>query len=278
MDKMRELKAEVRRRNAAAEREAFRQVAEQYMKLPLMIDCGEHCGLSEALTLSMNGLVVRRDGTPAPDRDAIAQLLEFRWSFPSLVWRTVGSRLASRPTRLYFANTLAIFHALQLLCDWAAMLARLAKDLDSSRYPNCVECLAECRKWLDNEGGCPHIDAAALAECLVRIHGLLLAEVAIADRTPRPRAVVLSGLGERARAELAETIRGTKRKPRPGKFRNTTDKSSHKDKNDVVTEMRRLRKTTRLSWPEIVSRMRRNSAYKSRMARISDKTWIRYAS
>ena len=41
---------------------------------------------------------------------------------------------------------------------------------------------------------------------------------------------------------------------------------------------RRLRKKTKLSWSEIVSRMRRNSAYKSRMARISDKTWIRYAS
>lgn len=278
MDKTRELKSEARRRNAAAEREAFRQVSEQYMRLPLMIDCGENCELSEALTRSMNDLVARRNGTPAPDKEAITQLLEFRWSFPSLVWQSVGSRLVSKPTRLYFANTLALFRALQLLCDWAAMLARLAKDMDSSRYPDCIECLSECRKWLDNEGGCPHIDAAALAECLVRLHGMLLAEAALADKEPRPKAVILGGIGERAQADLALTIRNARRKPKPGKRRGTTDKSALKDRNDVITEMRRLRKNTKLSWLEIVSRMRRNSAYKSRMARISDKTWIRYAS
>ena len=278
MDKMRELKSEVRRRNAAAEREAFRQVSEQYMRLPLMIDCGEHCELSESLTRSMNDLVARRDGTTSPNRESIAQLLEFQWSFPSLLWQSAGSRLVSKPTRLYFANTLAFFRALQLLCDWAEMLARLAKDLDSSRYPDCVECLAECRKWLDNEGGCPHIDAAALAECLVWLHELLRTEAALAVKTPRPKAVILSGFDERAQADLALTIRAAKRKPKPGKRRGATDKSALKDRNDVVTEMRRLRKKTKLPWPEIVSRMRKNSAYKSRMSRISDKTWIRYAS
>lgn len=278
MDKIRELKDEAKRRNETAEREAFRLIAEQYTRLPLMIDCGEHCELSEELTRSMNDLVARRDGTPVPHKKAIVQLLEFRWSFPSAIWQSVGSRLVCKPTRLYFANTLAFFHALQLLCDWAAMLARLAKDLDSPRYSDSVECLSECRKWLDNEGGCPHIDAAALAECLVWLHELLRTEAALADKTPRPKAVILSGFDERAQADLALTIRAAKRKPKPGKRRGATDKSALKDRNDVVTEMRRLRKKTKLPWPEIVSRMRKNSAYKSRMSRISDKTWIRYAS
>lgn len=279
MDKIRELKDEAKRRNETAEREAFRQIAEQYTRLPLMIDCGEHCELSEELTRSMNDLVARRDGTPVPHKKAIVQLLEFRWSFPSAIWQSVGSRLVCKPTRLYFANTLAFFHALQLLCDWAAMLARLAKDLDSPRYSDSVECLSECRKWLDNEGGCPHLDAAALAECLVRIHRLLLTESALADKPPRPRSVIISGLDERAQAELAQMIRTARRKPKKsttgkGKqtpfmkrqleiFRAYLDKHPVCASYSLITRARQCWNTHRAEWDKTAENRTGYTSYKT---------------
>ena len=68
------------------------------------------------------------------------------------------------------------------------------------------------------------------------------------------------------------------RKPnRRGRSYGEKDEALHEIRTQVIAEMRRRKKSSNLSWPEIVTALRGNSAYVARLRGKTDETWIRYA-
>ena len=66
-------------------------------------------------------------------------------------------------------------------------------------------------------------------------------------------------------------------RPKRGRFYGERDKALHETRAQVVAEMRRRKRTTGLSWSQIVTLLRANSAYAARLRGKTDATWIRYA-
>jgi len=74
-------------------------------------------------------------------------------------------------------------------------------------------------------------------------------------------------------ASVAETAKGHRR----GRAYGDCDPTLHKERKEVVAEMRRRKIATRMAWTKIVAEMRHNSSYSARMRGRTDATWIRYA-
>ena len=74
-----------------------------------------------------------------------------------------------------------------------------------------------------------------------------------------------------------EIVKGDARPNRRGRSYGEKDEALHEIRAQVVAEMRRRKKATNLSWPEIVTALRGNSAYVARLKGKTDETWIRYA-
>jgi len=71
----------------------------------------------------------------------------------------------------------------------------------------------------------------------------------------------------------------TQKKPpkRRGHFHGKKNPRLHKDRAEVVAEIRKRKTKRHQSWAKVVAEMRINSSYVARMRGKSDATWIRYA-
>lgn len=69
----------------------------------------------------------------------------------------------------------------------------------------------------------------------------------------------------------------TARKNRRGRTFGDCNPTLHKERKEVVAEMRRRKIATQNAWTKIAADMRRNSSYSARMRGRTDATWIRYA-
>ena len=91
--------------------------------------------------------------------------------------------------------------------------------------------------------------------------------------------VIFKGMSPEAEAQMTAAFR--RAKGRGGKGRQINERQ-RKDRNEVVTEMRRLkeiaeREKRTLTWLEIVERLRRSPVYAKKLLGVADVSWVSYA-
>ena len=95
----------------------------------------------------------------------------------------------------------------------------------------------------------------------------------------QPQHVLLTGLTQEAREHFTAAMR--RAKGRGGKGRQINERQ-RMDRNEVVTEMRRLkdiaeREKRALTWLGIVERLKRSPIYAKKLLGVADDSWVSYA-
>ena len=95
----------------------------------------------------------------------------------------------------------------------------------------------------------------------------------------QPQHVLLTGRTQEAREHFTAAMR--RAKGRGGKGRQINERQ-RMDRNEVVTEMRRLkdiaeREKRTLTWLEIVERLKRSPIYAKKLIGVADVSWVSYA-
>ena len=95
----------------------------------------------------------------------------------------------------------------------------------------------------------------------------------------QPQHVLLTGLTQEAREHFTAAMR--RAKGRGGKGRQINERQ-RMDRNEVVTEMRRLkdiaeREKRTLTWLGIVERLKRSPIYAKKLLGVADDSWVSYA-
>ena len=97
------------------------------------------------------------------------------------------------------------------------------------------------------------------------------------ERYPDLGSHLLSEVEMASRRYHALIMSAAKPPRKRGRSYGEQDETLHEIRAQVIAEIRRRKKSTRLSWPKIVRALRGNSAYSARMRGKTDATWIRYA-
>ena len=82
--------------------------------------------------------------------------------------------------------------------------------------------------------------------------------------------------GAEAQRQLLQAIKDAKKHQKRGKLCGNGNASLRKDRNDVISEIRRRRRKTKLSLTQIIRDMRNDSAYSARMRSVSVSSWRAY--
>ena len=82
--------------------------------------------------------------------------------------------------------------------------------------------------------------------------------------------------GAEAQRQLAKVIKDAKRPQKRGKLCGNGNAVLRKDRNDVISEIRRRRRKTKLPLTQIIRDMRNDSAYSARMRSVSVSSWRAY--
>ena len=95
----------------------------------------------------------------------------------------------------------------------------------------------------------------------------------------QPQHVLLTGLTQEAREHFTAAMR--RAKGRGGKGRQINERQ-RMDRNEVVTEMRRLkdiaeREKRALTWLGVVERLKRSPIYAKKLLGVADNSWVSYA-
>ena len=79
-----------------------------------------------------------------------------------------------------------------------------------------------------------------------------------------------------AQRQLVKAIKDARKPQKRGKQHGNGNATLRKDRNDVISEIPRRRKKTKLPVTQIIREMRNNSAYSARMRRVSVSGWRAY--
>ena len=82
--------------------------------------------------------------------------------------------------------------------------------------------------------------------------------------------------GAEAQRQLVKAIKDAKRPQKRGKLCGNGNAVLRKDRNDVISEIRRRRRKTKLPLTQIIREMRTDSAYSARMRGVSVSSWRAY--
>ena len=82
--------------------------------------------------------------------------------------------------------------------------------------------------------------------------------------------------GAEAQRQLIKAIKDAKKPQKRGKPCGNGNATLRKDRNDVITEIRRRRRKTKLPLTQIIRDMRNDSAYSARMRGVSVSSWRAY--
>lgn len=82
--------------------------------------------------------------------------------------------------------------------------------------------------------------------------------------------------GAEAQRQLVKAIKDAKRPQKRGKLCGNGNAVLRKDRNDVISEIRRRRRKTKLSLTQFIREMRTDSAYSARMRGVSVSSWRAY--
>ena len=86
----------------------------------------------------------------------------------------------------------------------------------------------------------------------------------------------IDGFGAEAQRQLVAAIKAARKTQKRGKLCGNGNATLRKDRNDVITEIRRRRRKTKLPLTQIIREMRNNSAYSARMRSVSVSGWRAY--
>ena len=86
----------------------------------------------------------------------------------------------------------------------------------------------------------------------------------------------IDGFGAEAQRQLIQAIKDAKKPQKRGKQHGNRNATLRKDRNDIISEIRRRRKKNKRPVTQIISEMRNNSAYSARMRRVSVSSWRAY--
>ena len=82
--------------------------------------------------------------------------------------------------------------------------------------------------------------------------------------------------GAEAQRQLLQAIKDAKKPQKRDKQHGNRNATLRKDRNDVVSEIRRRRRKTKLSLTQIIRDMRNDSAYSARMRGVGVSSWRAY--
>ena len=82
--------------------------------------------------------------------------------------------------------------------------------------------------------------------------------------------------GADAQRQLIQAIKDAKKPQKRGNQHGNRNATLRKDRNDIISEIRRRRKKNKRSVTQIIREMRNNSAYSARMRRVSVSGWRAY--
>ena len=86
----------------------------------------------------------------------------------------------------------------------------------------------------------------------------------------------IDGFGAEAQRQLIKAIKDAKRPQSRGKLCGNGNATLRKDRNDVITEIRRRHRKTKHPLTQIIREMRNDSAYSARMRNVSVSGWRAY--
>ena len=86
----------------------------------------------------------------------------------------------------------------------------------------------------------------------------------------------IDGFGAEAQRQLIKAIKAAKKPQKRGKPCGNGNATLRKDRNDVITEIRRRRRKTKRPLTQIIREMRNDSAYSARMRGVSVSGWRAY--
>lgn len=86
----------------------------------------------------------------------------------------------------------------------------------------------------------------------------------------------IDGFGAEAQRQLIKAIKAARKTRKRGKQCGNENPTLHKDRNDVISEIRRRRRKTKIPLTQIIRKMRNDSAYSARMRGVSVSSWRAY--
>ena len=86
----------------------------------------------------------------------------------------------------------------------------------------------------------------------------------------------IDGFGAEAQRQLVAAIKAARKTRKRGKQCGNENSTLHKDRNDVISEIRRRRRTTKIPLTQVIREMRSDSAYSARMRGVSVSSWRAY--
>ena len=86
----------------------------------------------------------------------------------------------------------------------------------------------------------------------------------------------IEGFGAEAQRQLVKAIKDAKKTQKRGNQCGNGNIPLRKDRNDVITEIRRRHRKTKLPLTQIIREMRNDSAYSARMRGVSVSSWRAY--
>ena len=86
----------------------------------------------------------------------------------------------------------------------------------------------------------------------------------------------IDGFGAEAQRQLVKAIKDARKPQKRGKQHGNGNATLRKDRNDVITEIRRRHRKTKLPLTQIIREMRNDSAYSARMRGVSVSGWRAY--